>query len=308
VINVRQFRHFIAVLENGSFLGASKEMNISQPALSKSISSIESFYDVPLFKRLPRGVQPTSFAMTLEPHARRILFDVAESRAEISAVAAGSSGRIAIGSGSSFVGTVSETMHALEREIPGVRFTVLTDHAHNLRQALLGNRIDFYVGMANNEFDDRAFDVKVLFADRFTGLCRQGHRFEGTTVEPDQLALSEWIFPNLEEPARAALDAYFITHNQVPPKVKITTNAEAVMKRFLTGTDYIGATPLTNIQLPEFQGFGQFALKGFDFERKVGIVRRKNAQSSPLVDRFIKALSANIVGLQNTAARGQNLR
>lgn len=298
MINIRQFRHFIAVLEHGSFLGASKEMNISQPALSKSIRSIESYYDVPLFKRLPRGVQPTAFALTLEPHARRILFDVAESRAEIASVAAGSSGRIAIGSGSSFVGMVSETMHALEQEIPGVRFTVLTDHAHNLRQALLGNRIDFYVGMANNEFDERAFDVKVLFVDRFTGLCRPGHKFEGKAVEPDQLAISEWIFPDLEEPARAALDAYFISHNQVPPKVKITTNAEAVMKRFLSGTDYLGATPLTNIQLPEFQGFGRFTLKGFDFERKVGIVRRKNAQSSPLIDKFITALSSNIVGLQ----------
>lgn len=298
MINIRQFRHFIAVLEHGSFLGASKEMNISQPALSKSIRSIESYYDVPLFKRLPRGVQPTAFALTLEPHARRILFDVAESRAEIASVAAGSSGRIAIGSGSSFVGMVSETMHALEQQIPGVRFTVLTDHAHNLRQALLGNRIDFYVGMANNEFDERAFDVKVLFVDRFTGLCRPGHKFEGKAVEPDQLAISEWIFPDLEEPARAALDAYFISHNQVPPKVKITTNAEAVMKRFLSGTDYLGATPLTNIQLPEFQGFGRFTLKGFDFERKVGIVRRKNAQSSPLIDKFIAALSSNIVGLQ----------
>jgi DNA-binding transcriptional LysR family regulator len=301
LINLRQFRHFIAVLEHGSFLGASKEMNISQPALSKSISSIESFYDVPLFKRLPRGVQPTGFALTLEPHARRILFDVAESRAEISAVAAGSSGRIAIGAGSSFVGTVSETMHALGQEIPGVRFTVLTDHAQNLRQALLGNRIDFYVGMANSECEDSAFDVKVLFADRFTGLCRPGHRFEGTEVDPDQLAISEWIFPNLEEPARAALDAYFISHNQVPPRAKITTNAEAVMKRFLSGTDHLGATPLTNIQLPEFQGFGRFTLKGFDFQRKVGIVRRKNAQSSPLTERFIAALSDNIIELHNSA-------
>lgn len=92
MINIRQFRHFLAVLETGSFLGASKTMNISQPALSKSIASIESFYNVPLFKRLPRGVEPTGFALTLEPHARRILHDVAESRAEMASVAAGSAG------------------------------------------------------------------------------------------------------------------------------------------------------------------------------------------------------------------------
>lgn len=295
MINIRQFRHFIAVLENGSMLGASKEQNISQPALSKSIASIENYYKVPLFKRLPRGVQPTGFALTLEPHARRILFDVAESQAELATIAAGSSGRISIGTGSSFVGIVSETMQDVNRDFPNVQFTVLTDHAHNLRQALLGNRIDFYVGMANNEFEDGAFDVEILFADRFIGLCSPGHSFEDCDVGPAQLARYEWIFPNLEEPARKALDAYFISNKQVPPRVKITTNAELIMRRFLSGTRYLSVTPSTNIHLAEFQSFGRFYLKGFDFERKVGVVRRTNAMSSPLVEKFIARLSDKII-------------
>jgi DNA-binding transcriptional LysR family regulator len=295
VINIRQFRHFIAVLENGSLLGAAKEQNISQPALSKSIASIENYYKVPLFNRLPRGVQPTGFALTLEPHARRILFNVAESRAELATVAAGSSGRISVGTGSSFVGIVSETMQDVNTTFPDVQFTVLTDHAHNLRQALLGNRIDFYVGMANSEFEDGAFNVKTLFADRFVGLCAPDHPLEGTDVSPAQLAKYEWIFPNLEEPARKALDAYFISNNQTPPRVKITTNAELIMRRFLSGSHFLSVTPSTNTQLAEFQAFGKFQLKGFDFERKVGVVRRTNAMSSPLVDKFIARLSDNIV-------------
>ncbi|MGJ8609815.1 MAG: LysR family transcriptional regulator [Octadecabacter sp.] len=294
MINIRQFRHFIAVLESGSFLGASKDMNISQPALSKSIASIESFYNVPLFKRLPRGVQPTGFALTLEPHARRILIDVADSRAEIAAVAAGSAGRIAIGAGSSFIGLVSNTMRDFAKDAPDAQFTVMTDHALNLRQALQGNRIDFYVGMANNEFDDHAFDVNVLFSDGFTGLCSPDHPFNGREITPAQLAKSEWIFPNLEEPARVALDAYFINHNQVPPRVKITTNAEAVMKQFLSGTDYVSATPLSNVGLPEFTSFGRFTLKDFNFQRKVGIVRRANALSNPLITKFMTLLSSRL--------------
>ncbi|MEP2781853.1 MAG: LysR family transcriptional regulator [Pseudoruegeria sp.] len=294
MINIRQFRHFIAVLEHGSLLGASSELNISQPALSKSIASIESYYNVALFRRLPRGVEPTGFALTLEPHARRILFDVAESQAEVATVAAGSSGRIAVGTGSSFVGGLAEVMHDFDHDFPNVEFTVLTDHAHNLRRALLGNRINFYIGMANNEFDEGRFDVQTLFADRFTGLCAPEHPFKGKTVGPEQLAKHEWIFPNLEEPARDALDAYFISNKQIPPRVKITTNAEHIMRRFLIGRRYLSVTPLTNIELPEFQGFGQFRLRGFEFERKVGIVRRKNAMSSPLVETFIKRLSHQV--------------
>lgn len=216
----------------------------------------------------------------------------------MASVAAGSAGRIAIGTGSSFVGVVSETMRDFAAQVPDAQFTVLTDHAHNLRQALLGNRIDFYIGMANNELTDHAFDVQILFADRFTGLCCPDHPFEGKQVSPEELAEYEWIFPNLEEPARAALEAYFISRNLEPPRVKITTNAEQVMKRFLSSTDCLGATPLTNVGLPEFRGFGQFTLQGFEFERKVGIVRRAHSLSSPLIERFIQLLSARIAELR----------
>jgi len=88
----------------------------------------------------------------------------------------------------------------------------------------------------------------------------------------------------------------------VPPRVKITTNAESVMKRFLTGTDYVSATPLTNVDLPEFQGFGRFILQGFEFERKVGIVRRSNALTNPLIEKFICSLSTRIMKLRQAAA------
>jgi hypothetical protein len=74
------------------------------------------------------------------------------------------------------------------------------------------------------------------------------------------------------------------------------------MKQFLTGTDYVSATPLTNVSLPEFATFGQFTLKGFDFQRKVGVVRRSNALSNPLIMKFIALLSARIQNLRQENA------
>src|SRR5690606_28277321 len=74
-MNVKQLNHFLAVLEHGSILKASLRLNLSQPALSKSIAGLEGYFGVPLFKRLPRGVEPTAFALALERHARRILTD-----------------------------------------------------------------------------------------------------------------------------------------------------------------------------------------------------------------------------------------
>ncbi|MCR8723733.1 LysR family transcriptional regulator [Frigidibacter sp. ROC022] len=299
MINLRQFRHFIAVLESTSLLEASRKVNISQPALSKSIGSLESYYGVALFQRLPRGVRPTAFALTLEPHARRLLHDLVESETEMAALASGSTGTVAVGVGAAFVPIASETIRDLDREFPEVRFRVITDHARNLRQALLGNQIEFYVGMANSELDDPMFEVERLFADNLLGICSRHHPFAGQVVRPEQCRDSEWIVPALEEPGRAALDAYFVSTLKRKPRVKVTTNADHLMRQFLSGTRYLSITPELSLRMREFSSFGHFRLAGFDFQREVGIVRRTGDFSTPLGRRFSEMLATRLRALPN---------
>lgn len=301
MINLRQYTHFIAVLESASLLEASRKLNISQPALSKSIGSLESYYGVALFRRLPRGVTPTAFARTLEPHARRMLHDMAESRAEMAAVASGSSGTVAIGVGAAFVQIVSDTIRELDRTVPEVQFTVITDHGHNLRQALLANRIEFYLGMANNEMTDPAFDVELLFADAFVGICSPQHPFAGQRIPPENCREGEWIVPDLEEPGRAALDAYFLSTLQQKPNVKVTTNADLLIRQFLSGTRYLSIAPELTLQMSGYQNFGQFWLEDFGFRRQVGIVRRAGHMSTPLGRRFSEMLRASLQSRSDAA-------
>ena len=294
MINIRQFRHFVAVLENGSLLGAARHLNISQPALSKSIATLEVYYKVSLFKRLPRGVQPTIFALTLEPHARRMLRDVFESHAEIDAVASGSSGTISVGAGSTFIRLVGETISEFESKFSDVQFRVTTDHSKHLRRALLDNSIDCFVGMANEEIDDPAFDVELIYLDNFVGICASDHPFAGLVISPASLAECNWIMPEPEEPARRALEAYLMVHAHCRPKVKITTNADQVLRQSLIGTNYVSLTPQMNVLMPDFRDFGTFKIDRFDFQRKVGIVQRANVVAPPLRERFLKLLSARI--------------
>ncbi|TNF17244.1 MAG: LysR family transcriptional regulator [Rhodobacteraceae bacterium] len=297
MINLRQYRHFIAVLESASLLEASRKLNISQPALSKSIGALEEFYGVTLFHRLPRGVRPTALALTLEPHARRMLHDLSESTAEIASVASGSSGTVAIGVGAAFVGVVSETIRALDSDFPNVQFKVITDHGHNLRRALLANRIEFYLGMANNEMRDTLFDVAQLFADEFLGICSPDHPFAGRTIAPEDCRDSEWIVPDPEEPARAALEAYYVSTLTHPPRVKVTTNADPLMRHFLADTRYVSLSPALSLQMPESRALAQFRLQGFAFRRQVGIVRRAGSFGTTLGRRFSDALAARLRAL-----------
>lgn len=302
-MNVRQLDHFLAVLEHGSILKASQRLNLSQPALSKSIASLEEYYGVPLFKRLPRGVKPTAFALALDRHARRILADFDTTRRLLGTLAAGSSGTVTFGTGSSFVAAVGETIAEFSADLPGVDFTVVTDHANHLRNALLGNQIDFFVGMCNHLVGDDAFEIEPVFIDRFVGVCSKDHPFANRHVTVDEVRTADWIVPELEEAGRTALEAYFIDRAGMVPRFRIVTNSDLIVRRFVAAGRMLTVLPEANTRTDQFAQFARFDLDGFLFERQVGIVRRANMVSSPLLDRFIAALRDRLHRLGGTAGR-----
>lgn len=60
-MDTRKLRHVLGLVEHLTFTRASVEVNLSQPALSRSIQSIEAELGVRLFDRGPTGVELTPY-------------------------------------------------------------------------------------------------------------------------------------------------------------------------------------------------------------------------------------------------------
>ena len=69
----RQFERFVDVVESGSLSRTSKRLNISQPALSKSLRLLEEQLGVRLLERGPRGVRLTKFGEAFYRRARPLI-------------------------------------------------------------------------------------------------------------------------------------------------------------------------------------------------------------------------------------------
>lgn len=69
----RQLKAFVAVFEERNITSAARRLNLSQPALSGTIKSLEDLLGAQLFRREARGVAVTEAARILYPQARRIL-------------------------------------------------------------------------------------------------------------------------------------------------------------------------------------------------------------------------------------------
>lgn len=63
---------FLAALDSGSLLGASRQLRISQPTVGRHIAELESQLGVVLFERTGRGLVPSAVALSLAESARQM--------------------------------------------------------------------------------------------------------------------------------------------------------------------------------------------------------------------------------------------
>lgn len=88
---------FIAVAETGSFTTASEQLFLTQPAISKRVSSLETELDIQLFDRIGRKVTLTEAGTALLTRARSILHQVEDSKRAIQNLSGHVAGKLSIG-------------------------------------------------------------------------------------------------------------------------------------------------------------------------------------------------------------------
>ena len=95
--NLSQYRIFYAVAKAGNISRAAKELYISQPAISKSISELEDSLNTVLFTRNSRGVQLTDEGQVLFEHTRDAFEELAKGEQELKRIREFNMGHIRIG-------------------------------------------------------------------------------------------------------------------------------------------------------------------------------------------------------------------
>lgn len=94
-MEISQLRYFLKVAERQSFTRAAEELQMTQPALSRSIARLEEEIGQPLFERQTRVVLLTDAGRLLQTRAEQILALIDDALAEITDD--GESGRVRVG-------------------------------------------------------------------------------------------------------------------------------------------------------------------------------------------------------------------
>ena len=96
-MDIPNLNAFVAVAETASFSMASEHLYLTQPAISKRISALETELDVQLFDRIGRKVTLTEAGSALLSRARTILQQVEDSKRAIQNLSGHIAGKLSIG-------------------------------------------------------------------------------------------------------------------------------------------------------------------------------------------------------------------
>lgn len=98
-MNIHHLRHLLAINEHRSFRKAADALCLTQPALSRSIQALEDELGVKLIDRTGKRNALTAFGAQVVDNAKRILFDVAELRRNVTLLQEGEIGAVSVGFG-----------------------------------------------------------------------------------------------------------------------------------------------------------------------------------------------------------------
>ncbi|MDM0052370.1 LysR family transcriptional regulator [Variovorax sp. J22R115] len=207
-----QLRHLIALAESGSFSKSAQALYITQPALSRSIRALEDELGTPLFDRVGRRSELTSFGHEVVSRARQLVFEAGELHDSGRRMREGQGGvlRIGMGSGPGAMLMTPLLMRMATRH-PKVRVVVARGGTDLLAQALRARTLDALVVDARSL--DPAADLEVSELREMLGvfMCRRGHPLtrlrKGVTFEAVQ-RYPVASTPLSEEVARSLIETY----------------------------------------------------------------------------------------------------
>ena len=85
------------VLSSGTISAASRELHLTQPAISKAVQELEDHFGRPLLTRSSRGVSPTDFGLMVQKHAKSLMTELRYLADDINAWNDGVSGKVMVG-------------------------------------------------------------------------------------------------------------------------------------------------------------------------------------------------------------------
>lgn len=293
-MELRQLRHFVAVMEHRNLSQAAEHVFISQPALTRSIRNLEEELGVELLERLPRGVAPTPAGEAFHDRARLILNECRRAHEVAHELSDGLSGTLDIGVGALFAAhLVDEAVHRMTRAHPGLRLRVIEGFYEELVDRLLAGDLDILFLNVPAVAVPTGLIVEPLYEVASVVVAGATHPLAGAaSVSVGQLAEADWIEVN-QPHARDFLDQLFAAHGLRAQTIPVRTNSLALIRALARRGEALAALPRHVVAEDIASGrLVELPVPGTPLRRHAGLIRRDSPIPQAARDGFCDTIRA----------------
>ncbi|WP_241069590.1 LysR family transcriptional regulator [Achromobacter insuavis] len=201
-----------ALLDEGSVIGAARRMNLSAPAMSRTLGRIREALGDPVFVQVGRKLMPTPKALALREQVRAALeqaTQVFEAGAAIDLKSLDR--RFNVRATDEFVSVhLGQLLDAMATEMPRatLRFSPEEDDVDD--EALRSGRIDLFISGSRKLGPE--IRVQSLFTTTFVGVAREHHPIFDDEITPERLTRWEHINVSRRGKSVAPIDTALEAH------------------------------------------------------------------------------------------------
>ncbi len=281
---------FYSVAKHLSFTQASKELYISQPAITKHIRELESLYGVRLFDRLGNKISLTDAGKLMLEHCEQILAAYRRLEYDMNLLKNEWTGDLRLGASTTISQYVLPPILArFTEKYPKVNVTLMDTNSRNIEQALQNYDID--LGLVEGVFRLPSLKYEPFLHDELVPVVG----IQSKLAQKDEIGLDELqqLPLVLRERGSGTLDAIEMAFDEVGLKlssmnVRLYLGGTESIKSFLRCSDSLGIVSLQAVA-PELQrgDFKIIDIKGMQIKRHFCFVHLQG-QEEPSSINFMR--------------------
>ncbi|MTG98263.1 MULTISPECIES: LysR family transcriptional regulator [Myroides] len=281
---------FYTVAKKNSFTKAAKVLLISQPAVTKHIQEIESYYKTKLFVRNGMKIALTESGELLCGYAEDIFSTYRNLEFDMHALNAKMDGSLRLGASTTISQYVLPPMLAAFREKVGdIHIDVVSDNTFAIENALLNKQID--VGMVEGNSKNPQIKYIDFIKDEIVLVCKANNPFvKSGVVSPSDLKNFTFL---LRESGSGTLDVIESNLNKVGISVHDLksdmsfSSTESIKMYLMHSNSFAFLSIHAILKELKYNELIVVDINGLDIHRYFSVIQRQG-QESALVELFIR--------------------
>ena len=278
-----RLRTFLSLCETMNYRKTSELVNLTQPAVTKQIQSLEEEYSTKLFEYKGRSLHITDDGLLLKQFAQSQFYNEAELFRRLRRI---EKRVLRIGATKSIGDSVLDGF--LERYLKHEdhNLSLLVANTTELLALLETARLDFIV--VEGLFEKKKYDVRLMQRERFVGLCAKGHPFEGKTIAFEDLRQQNLFVRESGSGTRNIFERELESHGydlSLFNRVTVLSSFQPLKKLVSKG---LGISFVYQSIAHSDENLGRFTVENMVDEHEFSIIWLKNTTASQFVDAFFK--------------------